>query len=98
MHEGYLSLKDADKKQSNFATELKNFDKGIKTIETSLFDQLRIFFSAGEKCLNNFKATLFPIQNSDEIPTREPTPKVATEPTPDISTEPTEHNKSKLKL
>ena len=32
IHEGYLSLEDADNKQSNFTTELKNFDKGIKTI------------------------------------------------------------------
>ena len=27
-HEGYLSIEGADDKQSNFANELKNFDKG----------------------------------------------------------------------
>ena len=32
IHEGYLSLEDADNKQSKFATELKNFDKGIKIV------------------------------------------------------------------
>ena len=32
IHEGYLTLEDADNKQSNFTTELKNFDKGIKAI------------------------------------------------------------------
>ena len=36
-YEWYLSLQNADNKQSNFATELKNFDKGIKTFERSLF-------------------------------------------------------------
>ena len=39
---------------------------------------------------NRFKSRLFPITNSDEIPTHEPTPELATEPT--------KHNKSKLKL
>ena len=35
--EGHLSLEDADNKQSYFASELKNFNKGIKTIEKSSF-------------------------------------------------------------
>ena len=35
--EGHLSLEDADNKQSYFTSELKNFDKGIKTIEKSSF-------------------------------------------------------------
>ena len=30
MYEGYLSLKKTDTKQSNFANELKNFEKGTK--------------------------------------------------------------------
>ena len=33
IHEGYLSLEDAHNKQSNLATELKNFEKDIKAIE-----------------------------------------------------------------
>ena len=37
IHEGYLSLKDADNKQSKFATQLKNFDKGIKRISKKNF-------------------------------------------------------------
>ena len=37
IHEGYFSLEDADNKQSNFATELKNFDKDIKTCEKKSF-------------------------------------------------------------
>ena len=32
IHEGYLSLEDADNEQSIFASELKNFDKGIKAV------------------------------------------------------------------
>ena len=31
IHERYLSLENADHKQSNFAIELKNFEKGAKT-------------------------------------------------------------------
>ena len=30
IHEVYLSLEDADNKQGDFSTELKNFDKVIK--------------------------------------------------------------------
>ena len=37
IHEGYLSLKDADNKQSKFATQLKNFDKSIKRISKKKF-------------------------------------------------------------
>ena len=37
IHERYLSLKDADDEQSNFAAELKNLDEGIKTIEKDFF-------------------------------------------------------------
>ena len=37
IHEVCLSLEGAENKQNNLATELKNFDKGIKTIEKSLF-------------------------------------------------------------
>ena len=32
IHEGHLSLEDADNKQSNLVNELKNFDIGIKKI------------------------------------------------------------------
>ena len=50
IHEGYLSLENADNKQSNFATEWKNSDKGIKeTKETSFLSNLGLFFSAREK-------------------------------------------------
>ena len=31
MHEGYLSLEDPDHKQSDFATELKNFKKKVQS-------------------------------------------------------------------
>ena len=30
MHEGFLSLKDAEEEQSTFATKSKNLDKGKK--------------------------------------------------------------------
>ena len=37
IHEGYLSLHDADIKQGNFATELKNLGKAIKNIFKKVF-------------------------------------------------------------
>ena len=37
IRERYLSLKDADDEQSNFAAELKNLDEGKKTTEKDFF-------------------------------------------------------------
>ena len=37
IHEDHLSKEKADNKQSNFANELNNFDKGIKTLEKKSF-------------------------------------------------------------
>ena len=37
INEGYLSLKDADDEQSNFAAKLKNLDKVKKQLKKSLF-------------------------------------------------------------
>ena len=37
IHEGYLSLKNTDINQSNFATELKNFEKGTKKLKKKSF-------------------------------------------------------------
>ena len=70
MHEVSLSLEDADNKQSNFGTEISNFDKGKKAIQNKLFsNHLGLFFRAKvfkffrEKVLNNFKSRLFPTKN-----------------------------------
>ena len=64
IHKGYLSLEDADNNESKFATELKNFNKGIKTLEKKSFlNNLGLSFSAREKVLNSFKRRLFPIKN-----------------------------------
>ena len=108
-----MSTEKADNKQSNFANELKNFEKGRKTLEKMYFlNNFGLLFSARKKILDNFKSRLFPIKNLNKIPTREPTPEkaaeLATEPTPKVATEltpkqatdatPTKHNKSKLKL
>ena len=37
IYEGHLSIEKDDNKQSNFAIELKNFQKGTKALEKSLF-------------------------------------------------------------
>ena len=84
MHERHLSIEGADNKQSNFANELKNFDKGIKTLDKNSFlNNLELLFSAREKVLNSFRSRLFPIKNLDKIPTQKPAtePEIATEPT-----------------
>ena len=91
-HEGNLSLENADLKQSNFAIELKNFEKGTKYLKKKLL------FSAREKSLKDFKSRLFPIKNLDKIPTHQPTPEPAAEPTTGVAAEPTKYKKSKLKL
>ena len=45
MHEGYLSLEDADDQQSNFAAKLKNLDKGKKQLKKCfLQNNLGLFF------------------------------------------------------
>ena len=72
IHEGDLSIEKADNKQSNFANELKNFGKGIKTIEKKffLYNLGLLLFSV------SFKTRLFPIKNLNKVPLNEP----ATEP------------------
>ena len=37
LHEGYLSLEYVDDEESNFAIELKSFDKGMKAVERKFF-------------------------------------------------------------
>ena len=56
-------LEDTENKRNNFATELKNFDKPMKTIEKkSFFKLLRINFRARAKILNNFKSRFITIK------------------------------------
>ena len=54
MHKGYLSLEDADLKQSNFTIESRNFEKVQKRSKKRIF-YLGLPFSGGEKVLNSFK-------------------------------------------
>ena len=67
-------MEKSDKKQSNFANELKNFDK------KPFLNNLGLLFSARE---NVFKCRLSPIKNLVRIPTGEPATEseVAAEPT-----------------
>ena len=86
-----FSLEDADDEQSDFAAKLMNLDKVKKTVEKRPFlNNLRLFFSAREKVLNNFKSRLFSIKNLEKYPTRESTTELATEPI--------KRSKSKLEL
>ena len=106
MLEGQLLLGSAHLKQSNFAIELKNFEKGTKTLEKKSFlYNLGLLFSAREIFLNIFKSRLFPIKNLDKIAICEPTEpatelEVATESTRKPATEatPAKQQKSKSKL
>ena len=84
IHEGYLSLEDADDEQYNLVAKLNNLDKGtreLKKWKRGFFNNLGLLFSAREKLLNNFKSRLFPIKNLDKISTSEPTPELEIEPT-----------------
>ena len=75
IRKGHLSIEGPDNKQSNFANELKNFEKGIKGLEKKSFlNNIVLLFSTREKVLNSFKSRLLPIRE----PAREP--EVATEP------------------
>ena len=82
LHEGYLSLEYVDDEESNFAIELKSFDKGIKAVERKFFflNNLRLLFRVREKVLHRFKSRLFPLKNFDEISTGELAPEWAPEP------------------
>ena len=51
---------------------------------------LRLFFSARENILDNFKSRIFPIKNLDKTLTRKPTPELAIEPS--------KHEKNKFEL
>ena len=93
MDEGYLSLENADLKQSNFAIELKNFEKVQKHLKKKSFlNDLGLSFIAREKVLNSFKSRLLPVKKLDEMPKREPTPEPATEP--EVATKPTKPTKA----
>ena len=63
IHEGHLSIENVNRKQSNLAIELQNFEKGTKTLEKKSFlNNLGLLLSAREKVLNSFKGRLFPIK------------------------------------
>ena len=72
IHEG---LGNMDLKQSNFMTELKNFEKGTKSLEEKSFlNNLGLLFSPRKNVFNSFKSRLFPIKNVDKILIYEPIP------------------------
>ena len=67
LHGGHLSIEKTDNKQINFVNALKNFDKGVKTLEKKSFlNNLGLLFSEREKVLNSFKSELLPIKNLDK--------------------------------
>ena len=49
IHEGHLSTEKAGNKQSNFTNELKNFDKGIKTLERIFLKIIQDYYLVQEK-------------------------------------------------
>ena len=96
IHEGFLSLENADEEQGNFATKIKNLDKDWKNkLKISFFkNNLGLLFRAKKKVLDTFKSNLFSIKNLNKVPTHEPN----REPTPKLAKKPTKHRKLKLKL
>ena len=65
IHKGNILLETADEEQTYLFNELKSISK-------SFLKNARLFLSAREKILNNFKNKIFPIKNSDKILTPEP--------------------------
>ena len=59
IHEGYLSLKEADDEQNNFAAKLKNLGKGEKSTEKSFFKLLKTIIYCKKKFLITLKADYF---------------------------------------
>ena len=61
IHEGFLSLKNADEEQSNFATKIKNLDKDWKNkLKISFFkNNLGLLFRAKKKFLIPLRAIYF---------------------------------------
>ena len=64
IHEGHLSIENANHKQSNLAIKLQNFEKGTRTLEKKSFlkNNLGLLLGTREKVLNSFKGRLFPIK------------------------------------
>ena len=60
--QGHLSLKDADKKQSNFAAKIKNLDNGKNNLIRVFLNNLVLLFILRRNVFNNFKSRLFPIK------------------------------------
>ena len=57
IHEGHLSTEKAGNKQSNFTNELKNFDKGIKTLERIFLKITQDYYLVQEKTFfSSFKS------------------------------------------
>ena len=59
IHEGNLSLKDADIKQNHLINELRNMQKSKIAVEEISFLKNSLFISTREKILNNFKDKIF---------------------------------------
>ena len=67
IHERYLSYKDADDEQSKFANNLRNIDKGLKSVEKIVFlNNIGLYLTAREKVLNKFKKRLLLQKHQNE--------------------------------
>ena len=58
----YLSLEKADNNRSSFANELKNFERGAKTLFL-IFFFFNYYLVQEKKVLINFTSRIFPIKN-----------------------------------
>ena len=106
IHEERLSLEDFDNEQSNFATKLKNFDKGIKAFEKEYLSKKSLFLKTLHYFLVQEKKFLITLKAEKQInfskkfdksPTREQTPEAATESTPEAAAERTKPRNAKTK-
>ena len=64
IHEGNLTLKDADEEQSKLASILKDLNRDVKPIEKiSFLYNIGFFLSEREKIVNNFRSKKFSVKN-----------------------------------
>ena len=67
IHEERLSLEDFDNEQSNFATKLKNFDKGIKAFEKEYLSKKSLFLKTLHYFLVQEKKFLITLKAEKQI-------------------------------
>ena len=74
MYDRNLSIEDADKEQNDLDNKLIGIKEVKYQLKRSFLNNTRLFSSAREKILNNFKSKIFQIKNLNKIATLDSAP------------------------